>query len=61
MSLAAGVRAMHTHGKAFNFCWETHESGVGVRAMHACGKTFNICWETHESGLRSECNAHPDT
>ena len=31
-SLAAEVRAMHTHGKAFNICWETHEFGHGSNA-----------------------------
>ena len=39
MSLAMGVRTMHTHGKAFNICWETHESGCGFES-HAHPDTW---------------------
>ena len=38
MSLAAGVRAMHAYGEAFNICHETDKSGCDSQSK-ACPDT----------------------
>ena len=49
MSLAAGVRAMHTHGKAFNICHNTDESGL-MSQSNACPDTWRA------DGVAFECS-----